>query len=76
MQNAYNLINRTYDSSLREMGYRENVPLLAYSPMAFGHLSAKYINDPKAQGRVNDFDGFAHAMKNLALSLRLKLTRL
>ena len=47
MQNAYNLINRTYDSSLREMGYRENVPLLAYSPMAFGHLSAKYINDPK-----------------------------
>jgi len=43
MQNAYNLINRTYDSSLREMGYRENVPLLAYSPMAFGHLSAKYI---------------------------------
>lgn len=59
MQNAYNLINRTYDSSLREMGYRENVPLLAYSPLAFGHLTAKYINDPKAQGRVNIFDGFA-----------------
>ncbi|TEU19378.1 MAG: aldo/keto reductase [Gammaproteobacteria bacterium] len=59
VQNAYNLINRTYDSSLREMGYRENVPLLAYSPMAFGHLSAKYINDSQAQGRVNIFDGFA-----------------
>ncbi len=59
MQNAYNLINRTYDSSLREMGYRENVPLLAYSPMAFGHLSAKYINDSQAKGRVNIFDGFA-----------------
>ncbi|MDG2395386.1 aldo/keto reductase, partial [Candidatus Thioglobus sp.] len=60
MQNAYNLINRTYDSSLREMGYRENVPLLAYSPMAFGHLSAKYINDSKTQGRVNIFDGFEY----------------
>ena len=59
IQNAYNLINRTYDSSLREMGYRENIPLLAYSPLAFGHLSAKYINNPVAQGRVNIFDGFA-----------------
>lgn len=67
MQNAYNLINRTYDSSLREMGYRENVPLLAYSPMAFGHLSAKYINDSKAQGRVNIFDGFAQRYEKPAV---------
>jgi aryl-alcohol dehydrogenase-like predicted oxidoreductase len=67
MQNAYNLINRTYDSSLREMGYRENVPLLAYSPMAFGHLSAKYINDPQVQGRVNDFDGFAQRYEKPAV---------
>jgi aryl-alcohol dehydrogenase-like predicted oxidoreductase len=67
MQNAYNLINRTYDSSLREMGYRENVPLLAYSPMAFGHLSAKYINDPTAQGRVNIFDNFAQRYEKPAV---------
>ena len=59
VQNAYNLINRTYDASLREVSYRENVPLLAYSPMAFGHLSAKYIRDKEAKGRVNIFDGFA-----------------
>lgn len=59
MQNAYNLINRTYDTSLREIGYRENVPLLAYSPMAFGHLSAKYIDGSQAKGRVNIFAGFA-----------------
>ncbi len=72
MQNAYNLINRTYDSSLREMGYRENVPLLAYSPMAFGHLSAKYINDPKAQGRVNDFDGFAQRYEKPAVEPAIK----
>ena len=72
MQNAYNLINRTYDSSLREMGYRENVPLLAYSPMAFGHLSAKYINDPKAQGRVNDFDGFAQRYEKPSVEPAIK----
>ncbi|SMN17129.1 Oxidoreductase [uncultured Candidatus Thioglobus sp.] len=71
MQNAYNLINRTYDSSLREMGYRENVPLLAYSPLAFGHLSAKYINDPVAQGRVNLFDGFAQRYEKPAVTLAI-----
>jgi aryl-alcohol dehydrogenase-like predicted oxidoreductase len=72
MQNAYNLINRTYDSSLREMGYRENVPLLAYSPMAFGHLSAKYINDSSAQGRVNIFDGFAQRYEKPSVEPAIK----
>jgi aryl-alcohol dehydrogenase-like predicted oxidoreductase len=72
MQNAYNLINRTYDFSLREMGYRENVPLLAYSPMAFGHLSAKYINDSKAQGRVNIFDGFAQRYEKPSVGPAIK----
>ncbi len=59
LQNAYSLLNRTYDTALREMCYRENIALLAYSPLAFGHLSAKYITDPEARGRVNLFDGFA-----------------
>ena len=72
MQNAYNLINRTYDSSLREMGYRENVPLLAYSPMAFGHLSAKYLNDHQAKGRVNIFDGFAQRYEKPSVEPAIK----
>jgi len=59
LQNAYNLINRTYETALLEMSYRENISLMAYSPLAFGHLSGKYIKDPAARGRVNDFDGFA-----------------
>ncbi len=59
VQNAYSLINRTFDSALREVSYRENIPLLAYSPLGFGHLSAKYVRDPKARGRVNIFDGLA-----------------
>lgn len=59
VQNAYNLINRTYETALLEMCHRENISLLPYSPLAFGHLTAKYIRDPKARGRVNDFDGFA-----------------
>lgn len=59
LQNAHSLINRTFDSALREISYRENIPLLAYSPLGFGHLSAKYVRDPQARGRVNVFDGFA-----------------
>lgn len=57
-QNAYNLINRTYESALLEMCHREQVSLLAYSPLAFGHLSGKYLDNPNATGRITLFDGF------------------
>ncbi|TCJ18949.1 NADP(H)-dependent aldo-keto reductase, partial [Parasulfuritortus cantonensis] len=59
IQNSYNLINRTFETGLAELAYRERVGLLAYSPLAFGLLSAKYLADPAAQGRVTEFKGFA-----------------
>lgn len=59
VQNAYNLINRTWENGLAEIGYREQVSLLAYSPLGFGVLSGKYLQDPKAHGRVTLFSGFA-----------------
>jgi aryl-alcohol dehydrogenase-like predicted oxidoreductase len=49
-QNAYNLLNRTYETGLSEVTRREGVPLLAYSPLAFGHLSGKYLNSAKPEG--------------------------
>ena len=58
VQNAYNLMNRTWENGLSEIGYREQVSLLAYSPLAFGLLSGKYLDDPNANGRVNLFGGF------------------
>lgn len=58
VQNAYNLLNRTWESGLSEIGYREKVSLLAYSPLGFGLLSGKYIDNPEASGRVNEFKGF------------------
>jgi aryl-alcohol dehydrogenase-like predicted oxidoreductase len=39
------------------------VGLLAYSPLAFGHLTAKYIDNPQAQGRVTMFLGYAQRYK-------------
>ncbi|MBI3187702.1 MAG: NADP(H)-dependent aldo-keto reductase [Gammaproteobacteria bacterium] len=59
VQNAYNLINRSWENGLSEIGYRENIPLLAYSPLAFGLLTGKYLTNTKAPGRVNLFPGFA-----------------
>ena len=58
VQNAYHLMNRTFESGLAEICHRTNVGLLAYSPLAFGWLSGKYITDPNAKGRITLFPGF------------------
>lgn len=44
IQNAYNLINRIFEIDLAEVAHREQVGLLAYSPLAQGFLSGKYQN--------------------------------
>ena len=44
IQNPYSLLNRTFESGLAEICIRENVGLLAYSPLAFGVLSGKYLS--------------------------------
>jgi len=59
VQNAYSLLNRTWENGLAEIGFRERISLLAYSPLGFGLLSGKYLHDPKIPGRVNLFAGFA-----------------
>ena len=58
IQNAYSLLNRSFESGLDEIAHRENLGLLAYSPLAFGHLSGKYLADPSARGRITLFKGF------------------
>ncbi len=42
IQNAYNLVNRSFEIGLSEISYREQVSLLAYSPLGQGYLSGKY----------------------------------
>lgn len=63
VQNCYNLLNRGMEFGMSEVLFRENVGLLAYSPLAFGHLTGKYIDDPAAQGRVTMFLGYAQRYK-------------
>lgn len=59
IQNAYNLINRSFEPGLAEVTRHENVPLLAYSPLAFGHLSGKYLDGAQPAGaRLTVFPSF------------------
>ncbi len=64
IQNEYSLLCRLYDSDMSELSHNENIPLLAYSPLAGGVLTGKYLNKstpensrlsriPTVFGRVN-----------------------
>ncbi|WP_027706448.1 NADP(H)-dependent aldo-keto reductase [Zooshikella ganghwensis] len=60
IQNPYNLLNRTYEVGLAEFAQRESVGLLAYSPLAFGVLSGKYLYGAKPVGaRLTLFSRFS-----------------
>ena len=57
IQNAYHLANRTYETALAEIGLREKVGLLAYSPLAQGFLTGKYRGGARPAGsRMALFD--------------------
>ena len=60
VQNPYNLLNRSFEVGMSEISHRENLPLLAYSPLAFGALTGKYCNDQWPEGaRLTLFKRFA-----------------
>ncbi|MDN6276251.1 NADP(H)-dependent aldo-keto reductase [Psychrobacter sp.] len=60
VQNPYSLLNRLYEVSMAEIAHRENVGLLAYSPLGFGVLSGKYLDGKKPAGaRLTMYDRFS-----------------
>lgn len=53
IQNPYSLLNRSFEVGLAEMAIREDVPLMAYSPLAGGVLTGKYIGGARpANSRI------------------------
>ena len=56
-QNAYNLLNRTYEVDLAEVAQQEGVGLLAYSPIAQGALTGKYLGGKKPAGSRGELFG-------------------
>ncbi|WP_420100967.1 aldo/keto reductase [Bosea sp. (in: a-proteobacteria)] len=57
IQNAYSLLNRTFETALAEIALHEQVGLLAYSPLAQGFLTGKYLDGARPAGaRTTLFD--------------------
>ncbi len=69
IQNPYNLLNRTFEIGLAEVAMREQCGLLAYSPLAFGALSGKYLNGRQPpDGRLTLFSRFTRYSNPQALA--------
>ncbi|HGX92583.1 MAG TPA: NADP(H)-dependent aldo-keto reductase [Candidatus Tenderia sp.] len=59
IQNPYSLLNRSFEVGLAEVSHREDIGLLAYSPLGFGVLSGKYLQHPwPADGRITLYERF------------------
>ncbi len=60
VQNPYSLLNRSFEIGLAEIAHREECGLLAYSPLGFGVLSGKYLQDPQpANARITLYERFS-----------------
>ena len=57
IQNAYNLLNRSFETGLAEIAIEEKIGLLAYSPMAQGVLSGRYLNGGNPKGSRGEMYG-------------------
>ena len=88
IQNEYSLMCRLFDYDFNELAINENIPLLAYSPLARGLLTAKYMNnkiplgsrlsrDDKIKMIVNDNSSKAvKAYNDLAQSYQIDLVHM
>jgi len=77
IQNAYSLLNRTFEINLSEVSLRENVGLLAYSPLAFGMLSGKYLNGQMPEGsRLKLFPSYSRYSNSQSHSVTQKYLEL
>jgi aryl-alcohol dehydrogenase-like predicted oxidoreductase len=77
IQNPYSLLNRTYEVGLSEYAHRDNVGLLAYSPLAFGWLSGKYEGGARPAGaRITLFERFQRYSKPHAIQATTRYVEL
>jgi aryl-alcohol dehydrogenase-like predicted oxidoreductase len=79
IQNPYSLLNRSFEVGLSEFSHRENIGLLAYSPLGFGALSGKYLNNikPKNSRRqlFNGYDRYSNTQGKLATKDYINLAK-
>ena len=87
VQNPYSLLNRKDEIGMTEALLREDVGYLAYSPLGFGQLTGKYLDETPKEGRVTQFPQFSRyhneksfeatrAYNNIAKKHNLSLTQM
>ena len=77
IQNPYSLLNRTFEVGLAEISMREEIGLLAYSPLAFGLLSGKYHDGSDiSNSRLTLFPKLARYSGALAHQIAMKYIEL
>ena len=68
IQNPYSLLNRTFEIGLSEIAMREDIKLLAYSPLGFGTLSGKFLNGQMpANSRIALFPSYRRYLNENAM---------
>ena len=79
IQNPYSLLNRSFEVGLAEISQHEGVELLAYSSLAFGTLSGKYLNGARPAGARNTlfsrFTRYSGEQSQLAIAEYVDLAR-
>lgn len=68
VQNPYSLLNRTYEVGCAEISHREQVGLLAYSPLGFGVLSGKYLQQQPEGARLTRWPHYARYSNEQAVA--------
>lgn len=80
IQNPYSLLNRLYENGLSEFSHRDGVSLLAYSPLAFGALTGKYLDGARPEGArlssvYRTFNRYDSAEANSAIASYVDIAR-
>lgn len=77
LQNPYNLLNRSAEVGLIEMLENENISFIAYSPLAFGVLTGKYLtNDERYKSRLDLYPEYSRYNNSACKESVLKYSNL
>jgi len=73
IQNNYSLLTRSFETSLAEISHRENIGLLAYSPLGYGVLGGRYLDGQKPQnGRFSKYPYFVPRYRSKQVEVIIK----
>jgi aryl-alcohol dehydrogenase-like predicted oxidoreductase len=76
VQNPYSLLNRSFEVGCAEISHREQVGLLAYSPLGFGMLTGKYLDAQPEGARLTRWPHYARYSNEQAVAATREYVKL